>query len=193
MRKLTVDDIVDLLAYERERGEFRAHIIAANKARRIPLGDIMTIVFENTETMRFQIQEMARAEKMLRDEQIETEVATYNELIPEPGELSGTLFIEITAEAGLRDWLPKLLGIQRYVSIDVGGTRAPAAEIDEDRLTREDQITSSVHYLRFPLTPEQQAKFAAGPVTVRVDHPEYPAATELSDAQRASLALDLQD
>ena len=72
MRKLTVDDIVDLRAYERERDEFRAHIIGVKKARRIPLGDLMTIVFENTETMRFQIQEMARAERMLRDEQIET-------------------------------------------------------------------------------------------------------------------------
>ena len=103
------------------------------------------------------------------------------------------MFIEITAADGLRDWLPKLLGIQRYVSIEVAGTRAAAAEIDEDRLTREDQITSTVHYLRFPLTSEQRAAFAAGPVTVRVDHPEYTVATELSDAQRAALAVDLQD
>jgi len=67
MRKLTVDDIVDLRAYEREREEFRARVITMKKRRRIPLGDLVTIVFENTETMRFQIQEMARAEKMLRD------------------------------------------------------------------------------------------------------------------------------
>ena len=76
----------------------------------------MTIVFENTDTMRFQIQEMARAERMLRDEQIAHEVETYNELIPEPGELSATLFIEITDADALREWLPKLPGIQRHVA-----------------------------------------------------------------------------
>jgi hypothetical protein len=93
MRKLTVDDIVDHRAYERERPEFRAHIIDLKRRRRIALGELVTIVFENTDTMRFQVQEMARAERMLSDEAIAHEVATYNELIPEPGELSGTLFI----------------------------------------------------------------------------------------------------
>src|SRR5262245_64203985 len=121
MRKLTVDDIVDLRAYERERAEFRARVIALKKSRRIALGDLVTIVFENTDTMRFQIQEMARAEKMLRDEQIEHEVATYNELIPDAGELSATLFIEITDAERLREWLPKLPGIQRHLVCDVAG------------------------------------------------------------------------
>ena len=111
MRKLTLGDIVDLRAYERERDDFRARVIALKKPRRIPLGNLITIVFENTETMRFQIQEMARAEKLLRDEQVEHEVATYNELIPEPGELSATLFIEIADPDALREWLPKLPGI----------------------------------------------------------------------------------
>ena len=80
--------------------------------RRIALGDLMTIVFENTDTMRFQVQEMARAERMLSDEQIAHEVETYNELIPDAGELSGTLFIELTDDAALREWLPKLVGIE---------------------------------------------------------------------------------
>ena len=96
MRKLTVDDIVDHRAYERERDEFRARIIAMKKRRRIALGDLLTIVFENTDTMRFQVQEMARAERMLTDEADRDEVATYNELIPDDGELSGTLFVELT-------------------------------------------------------------------------------------------------
>ena len=190
MRKLTVDDIVDMRAYERERDEFRARIIETKKRRRIGLGPLMTIVFENTDTMRFQIQEMARAEKMLRDEQIEHEVATYNELIPEPGELSGTLFIEITDNAELRVWLPKLVGIQRAVAFEVAGERAPAVEIDEERLTREDEITSTVHYLRFRFTPAQQAAFAAGPVRLVVDHPEYRAEVDLSPDQRIELASD---
>src|SRR4030095_4036201 len=110
MRKLTVDDIVDLRAYERERDEFRTPVSGLKKQRRVTLGALATIVFENTDTMRFQIQEMARAEKMLRDEQIEHEVETYNELIPGPGELSATLFIEITDPDSLREWLPKLPG-----------------------------------------------------------------------------------
>jgi hypothetical protein len=190
MRKLTVDDIVDLRAYERERADFRARIIEIKKRRRIPLGELMTIVFENSDTMRFQVQEMARAERMLRDEQIEHEVATYNELIPEPGELSGTLFIEITDSDALREWLPKLVGIQRAVAIEVAGERVAASEVDEERLTREDELTSTVHYLRFRFTPAQQAAFAAGPVRLVVDHPDYHAVAELSDEQRAELASD---
>ena len=86
MRKLTVDDIVDHRAYERERDEFRAAIIAMKNRRRIALGDHLTIVFENTDTMRWQVQEMARAERMLTDDAIADEVATYNELIPDPGD-----------------------------------------------------------------------------------------------------------
>jgi hypothetical protein len=190
MRKLTVDDIVDLREYERERAGFRAHVIETKKRRRIGLGPIMTIVFENTDTMRFQVQEMARAERMLRDEQIEHEVATYNELIPEPGELSGTLFIEITEDGELRNWLPKLVGIQRHVAVDVAGERVRAVEVDEERLTREDEITSTVHYLRFRFTPEQQAAFAAGPVHLVVDHPAYEADVELTPEQRIELASD---
>ena len=190
MRKLTVDDIVDMRAYERERSEFRARVIETKKRRRIGLGPLMTIVFENTDTMRFQVQEMARAERMLRDEQIAHEVETYNELIPEPGELSGTLFIEITENADLRAWLPKLVGIQRHVSVEVVGERVPAVEVDEERLTREDEITSTVHYLRFRFTPEQQAAFAAGPVRLVVDHPEYRAEVELTPDQRVELASD---
>jgi hypothetical protein len=193
MRKLTVDDIVDLRAYERQRDEFRAHVIALKKQRRVALGDLVTIVFENTDTMRFQIQEMARAEKMLRDEQIEHEVETYNELIPEPGELSATLFLEITDPDALREWLPKLPGIQRHVAFDIAGTEVRGVEPDEERLTREDEITSTVHYLKFALPPAQQAGFAAGPVRIIVDHPAYQAEAVLSDEQRAALAVDFED
>jgi hypothetical protein len=191
MRKLTVDDIVDLRAYERERADSRARMIEMKKHRRVPLGELMTMVFENTETMRFQIQEMARAERMLRDEQIAHEVDTYNELLPDDGELSATLFVEITDPDGLREWLPKLVGLQDHVSIEAGGVRSPATEIDEERLTRDDEITTTVHYLRFAFVPAQQAAFADGPVVVRVDHPAYRAEVTLDDATRASLAADL--
>ena len=193
MRKLTVDDIADHRAYERERDDFRRHIIDLKRRRRVALGDLVSIVFENTDTMRWQVQEMARAERMLSDDLIADEIATYNELIPEPGELSATLFIEITDQDALREWLPKLPGIQRHVFFDIAGVEVRGIEPDEERLTREDEITSTVHYLKFMLPPAQQAAFEAGPVMIVVDHPAYQAEAVLSDEQRAALAADFED
>ena len=196
MRKLTVDDIVDHRAYERERQELRAGIIDMKRRRRIALGDIVTIVFENTDTMRWQVQEMARAERMLTDAAIAHEVETYNELIPDPGELSGTLFIELTDDAALREWLPKLRDIEFHVYFEVGprgsGSRVQAVPSDEERLTRDD-ITSTVHYLKFPFDAQQRAEFASGSARLVIDHPEYQVWVELNDAQRAELAGDFAD
>jgi hypothetical protein len=194
MRKLTVDDIVDHRAYERERDTFRSHIIEVKKNRRIALGDLVTIVFENTDTMRFQVQEMARAERMLTDEAIAHEVDTYNELIPGPDELSGTLFIEITNDDALREWLPKLVGIEFAVRFELGDGRSRVNGIpqDEERLTRED-ITSTVHYLKFPFEAHQRAQLAFGPAHLVVDHPEYSASVELTEEQRGELARDFGD
>jgi len=191
MEKLTLADIKDMRAYERERPEFRSRIIAMKKRRRIHLGELLTITFENTDTMRFQIQEMARVERMVTDEQIEHEVETYNELIPEPGELSGTLFIEIDDKAKLYEWLPKLVGIQRGLSFRLGGAGEVAAvPLDEERLTRE-EATTTVHYLKFPFTPQQVDAFQRGPVHLVVDHPNYRADVELTDEHREELAGDL--
>ncbi|MDQ1457593.1 MAG: hypothetical protein QOH28_3213, partial [Actinomycetota bacterium] len=128
MRKLTVDDIVDLRAYERERDDLRRQIIDLKRLRRVALGPIMTLVFENTVTMRWQVQEMARAERMLRDEQIAHEVETYNQLIPDADELSATLMIELTSERELREWLPRLVGIELHVAVVLpDGTRVVGA------------------------------------------------------------------
>ncbi len=190
MRKLTNADIKDLREYERERDAFVAEIISLKKKRRIPLGDLMTIVFENATTMRFQIQEMARAERMLRDEQISHEIETYNELVPDDGELSATLFIEITDADALREWLPKLTRIQNHVAIEVAGEVVSAVEIDLERLTREEEITSTVHYLRFAFTDAQRAAFNDGPVAIAVEHSAYQARVELTDEQRNELIGD---
>jgi hypothetical protein len=191
MRKLTNADIKDLREYEREREEFRAEIIAMKKRRRIAIGDIITMVFENAATMRFQIQEMARAERMLRDEQIAHELETYNELIPEAGELSATMFIEIDDDEALRYWLPRLMNIEAHVKFVIGEDVVGATEQDAERLTRED-ITSTVHYLKFKFTPEQQRAFGESQEQIRivVDHPEYQADIALSAEQRDELIGD---
>ena len=193
MRKLTFDDIKDLREYERERDEFRRHIVEMKKCRRVQLGDLLTITFENTDTMRFQIQEMARIERMLTDEQIQNELDTYNQLIPDPNKLSGTLFIEIEDKERLYEWLPKLVGIQRAVSLWLhDGSSVPSTPEDEERLTRE-ETTTTVHYLKFRFTPEQVDAFAAGPVRIVVDHPNYNAVVELTEEQRSELVGDLRD
>ena len=195
MRKLTVDDIMDLRAYERERVEFRRRIIELKRTRRVALGPILTILFENTETMRWQVQEMSRAERMLRDEQIAHEVDTYNELIPDAGELSGTLFLELTSDEALREWLPRLVGIEFRIAVvlpDGSRVMGRPSDADEERLTRDD-TTAAVHYLRFSFTPEQVGAFAKGPVVVAVDHPEYTHEVTLDATQHAALLPDLVD
>lgn len=199
MQKLTVDEILDLRAYERVRGDMRARVMALKEHRRIALGELITIVFENTDTMRFQVQEMARAEKMLRDEQIQAELDVYNELIPDPGELCGTLLIELTSEALVREWLPKLVGIQRSITLEVGERPTvhvvPGSPLDEDRLTRDD-VTSAVHYLDFRVGVERAGAVASelrrGPARLVVDHPQYQETVELSALQREELARDLE-
>ena len=193
--KLTVDDIVDLRAYERERDDFRRHIIDLKRYRRIELGPIMSIVFENTDTMRWQIQEMARAEKMLRDEQIAHEVATYNELIPDAGELSATLLLELTSELAVREWLPRLVGIERHVR-DRASRRHEhfGAELRRGRgAPHARRHDSAVHFLKFRFTHEEIEMFASGPVHIVVDHPEYDQDVALTVEQHAALAADLGD
>jgi hypothetical protein len=192
MRKLTFEDIKDLREYERERDEFRRHIVEMKKRRRVQLGDLLTITFENTDTMRFQVQEMARVERMLTDEQIQNELDTYNQLIPDANELSGTLFVEIDDKERLYEWLPKLVGIQRAVSIWLhDGSSVPSIPEDEERLTRE-ETTTTVHYLKFRFAREQADVFAAGPVQMVVDHPNYNAVVELTEEQRSELIEGLR-
>lgn len=190
MRKLTNADIKDLREYERERDAFRAEVISMKKKRRIALGDLMTIVFENASTMRFQIQEMARAERMLRDEQIAHEIETYNELVPDDGELTATLFIEITDTDSLREWLPRLTRIQNHIAIEVAGESVPGVEIDLERLTREEEITTTVHYLRFAFSDAQLKAFADAPVAIVVNHPNYEVRVDLTADQRNELLGD---
>ena len=195
--KLTMDDIVDLRAYEREREAFRTRIIAVKKRRRLFIGPVVTLLFENRDTIRFQIQEMARAEKMLSDAAIQTELDTYNPLIPEPGHLSATLFVELTTKTEMVEWLPKLFGIEQSVEFLIGegdGAEVVHCVVDEEhaaQLTRE-ATTASVHYVRFEFSPEQIERFATDSVVVAVNHPNYPEGARLSEDGRATLLDDLR-
>jgi len=193
MRRLTLDDIADARAYERERAQFRDRVIALKKKRRVAVGPFVTLVFENRDTIRFQIQEMARVEKLYSDEAILHELDTYNPLIPDPGTLSATLFVELTSKDDLMEWLPKLVGIETALELRLADGVAVRNEVDEehaDQLTRED-VTASVHYVRFRLTPEQVDAFSSGPVELAIVHANYEHVTALSDDTRAELARDL--
>jgi hypothetical protein len=195
--KLTLADISDLRAYEREREEFRRHVIELKKRRRVPVGPVVTFVFENRETIRFQIQEMARVEKIISDEGIETELRIYNPLIPEQAHLAATMFIELTSDEQLREWLPKLVGIEQRVLFRLG-EGDDAADVgcivdpDHERMLTRDEVTASVHYVHFAFSPEQIAQFATGPVALVVDHPNYHHEAELGEATRGELLGDLR-
>ena len=192
MRKLTLSDIKDAREYERERDAFRRHIIDVKKRRRVALGTLMSLVFENTDTMRFQVQEMARVERILRDDQIEHEVSTYNALIPDTNELSATLLIELTSDEQLREWLPKLVGIHDAIAFVLpDGTEVRGVDDEAERLTRED-TTPAVHFLKFRFTPAQVDAFGNGPVRIVSDLPAYREEIELGADQQAELLADLR-
>ena len=191
MNPLTPADLPPLEVFEAERDAMRAAVIAHKAARRIALGDRVTVLFEDRETIRWQVLEMCRVEGIRDAVGMAQELAVYNELVPGPGELSATLFIEITEPGRIRPELDRLIGIHERVALEVADERVPA-RFDPRQL--EDERISAVHYLRFALTPAQIARFGAlgAPVALRIDHPNYGARSLLSPATRRSLAVDLR-
>jgi len=192
-RKLQLADIADVRAYERERDAFRTQVVELKRRRRVALGTLVTLLFENRETIRFQVQEMARVEHLTTDDEIQGELDIYNPMIPEAGELRATLFIELTSDEQVREWLPRLVGIQHHVVLrlaDGSEVRGAPLAQHEAQLTREDVATSAVHYLRFDPAPELVAAFA-GSVILAVDHPEYAEEIELLPATVDELRRDL--
>jgi hypothetical protein len=189
MKKIALDDILGFAAYEKVRQQFRDDIIDKKKRRRLAVGDKISIVFENRDTVIFQIQEMLRAERIADLDKIREEIEVYNELIPSPGELSATLFIEIEDQAHLREDLLKFLGIDESVYFRVGA-HSIQGRFEEGR-SKEDKI-SAVQYARFSFDTQAREAFRRGePAEIVIDHPNYKArAVIASDAQR-SLAEDL--
>ena len=192
MKHLQIDEILDNEHYERSRESFRADIVGLKRQRRVSVGDLVTLVFENRSTIKFQIQEVMRAEKIVSHQRVQEELDTYNELLPGTDQLSATLFIEVTDQDRMRDTLDSLVGIDHgdALFLEIGNQRVAAAF--EEGHSNEIR-TSAVHFLTFTLTPDQANAIttATAPVKLLVDHSNYQASTELSAGVLASLAEDL--
>ena len=190
MRKVCLEDLAGPQRYGEMRDEFRRRTIELKRHRRVSVGDRVTLVFENFDTVLFQTQEMLHVERIIDLDRVREELEVYNELLPGENELSATLLIEITDQPRIAEELRRLIGIDEHVALRVGERTFPA-QFEPGRSTEEK--LSAVQYVRFRLTPEAVAEFVSGdvPVGIDVDHPSYRASTALDAGQRASLAADL--
>ena len=188
MRPIEVSEIKNIAEYELERPELRPNMIALKDRWHVRVGGHLTFLFENRETVRYQIQEMMRIERIVRPAEIAHEVETYNELIPTEGELSATLLIEFETAEERDVRLRQLIGIEDHIWLAAGDTPPAPARFDNRQIA--ERKVSAVQYLKFQLSPEQAAAFKTGARLV-VDHPAYQAERELTAAEREELAGDL--
>lgn len=192
MRKVTREDVKDLVAYEKVREEYRKRIIELKKRRRVELGDRVSLVFENTETALSQVQEMVRTERIVEPAAIDFEIGVYNAMIPAPGSLSATLFIEITQEADIRKELDRFIGLEQpgflFFALERTGKVNAVFEVGHSTADR----ISAVQYVSFPFRPDQIEEFrgGAGDVTLVLQHPGYQARSALTSEIRSELARD---
>ena len=191
IRPVALADVVGLRRYEEVRDTVRRRIIELKRARRVSVGPDVSFVFENHDTVYFQIQEMLRAERITDIDAVRQEVEVYNALLPAPGELSATMLIEITEQERIADRLLSLLGIDEAVRLYVGTTSIQAAF--EAGHSKEDKL-SAVQYVRFALPPAERRAFLdpGVPVRLAIDHSNYRAETVLEGRVRASLSEDLR-
>lgn len=191
MELLTPNDIANLHEYELERPDFRSRVIALKSRRRVPLGPLMMLVFENRDTVRFQIQEMLRVERIVQPDKVQHEVDVYNELLPGPGEVAATLFIEITEQPRIQEILDGFIGLDEpgRLALTVAGERYPARFAPGQ--SREDRI-SAVHYIRFPLGEAGRRALVGGKTAaLEVAHGDYRARQVLPEETVEELIRDL--
>jgi hypothetical protein len=189
--RLTPADILDKAAYEVARPEFRRRIMLEKSRRRVLVGDHCSVHFESRETMRYQVQEMLRTEdSWSRPGALEDELDAYNPLIPGADELSATLMLEYETPAERAVALPRFIGLDRHVWLQVGETPRVLATFDRGQI--DERAVSSVQYVKFALTPVQVALLATDGTVVRlvVDHPAYQAQAVLGEETRRVLAAD---
>ncbi len=193
MKPLKTDDLISIEEYDRQRASFRASIIALKQRRRISVGPLITLVFENRDTLRFQVQEMIRAESIVDPVKVQEELDVYNALLPDPDELSATLLIEITEEARIKDKLDQFMGLDHgnKVSIIADG-EAAFGEFEGGR-SHETKI-SAVHFVRFRPTASMKRTFTdlTRPVKIRVDHGGYQQEVSVPGTMREEWLADLK-
>ncbi|MDD9805693.1 MAG: DUF3501 family protein [Gammaproteobacteria bacterium] len=192
VKKLQRGDLYSLEDYALKRDEFRARVMAHKKDRAVAVGDHVTLYFEDYLTMRYQVQEMLRVEKIFEAREIEEEIASYNPLIPDGGNWKATMMIEYPDPRHRAARLRELVGIDAATWVRVGEHPKVHAISNEDLERTTPDKTSAVHFLRFELSPEMAAAAAAGgAIEAGVTHDNYTASATLSDAQRRSLLADL--
>ncbi len=194
MRKLTLSDVKNLHEYELIRDDWKRDVIAAKARRRVTLGEWMSLVFENRLTVLHQVQEMCRAERIVKPEGVQQELDVYNELLPDPGELAATLLVEITDVDRVKDELDKLLGLTtgEHLWLEIAGRRVFGRFLGGQ--SREDRI-AAVQYVRFPVGDDPAARTALGsgslPVILHLAHPHVRESALLPAETRRELARDL--
>ena len=193
MPRLTRDSLLTLEAYARERASFRARAVAHKRERTVPLGEHVTLMFEDELTVRYQIQEMLRIEKTFEEAGIQDELEVYNPLIPDGSNLKATMLIEYEDIDERQKALAQMKGIESRVWVKVGELLPVYAIADEDLERANPQKTSSVHFLRFELSPPMVNAFKSGAnVALGVDHPAYCAKiASLEEPARSALQQDL--
>ncbi|GBC88660.1 MAG: DUF3501 family protein [Hydrogenobacter thermophilus] len=193
MKKISFDEILNIYEYEKVREEKKREIIELKKNRRVFLGDLVHLVFENRQTVWFQIQEMIRAERMVKDEEIMQEIEVYNELVPDKNQLSVTMFIEIPDEEERKRLLPKLVGIHDHLYLHIGNKHTVRAIADER--SKEDYEygkAAVVHFLKFNLTDQQVEDLKNLPLKLEINHPNYKAMADIPENVKAELIKDLE-
>jgi hypothetical protein len=193
MPKITRDSLMTLEAYARARNDFRSRVIEHKKTRTLPLGGNVTLIFEDELTMRYQVQEMLRVEKIFEEAGIQDEIDAYNPMIPDGGNWKATMMIEYPDVEERQRMLAKLVGIEDRVWVRVAGFAPVHAIADEDLDRSTDEKTSAVHFLRFELDANmRQALKAGATVAAGVDHAQYRATVDpLPPATVAALLQDL--
>jgi len=193
MPAITRDSLLSLEAYAKARPEFRARVLAHKKARTVHLGEHVTLLFEDELTIRYQVQEMLRIERVFEEGGIREELDAYNPLVPDGSNFKATMLIEYEDVDERKRALAKLNGIERCVFVDVDGRARITAIADEDLPRATDEKTAAVHFLRFELDRETVLALKRGaPLGIGVDHPEYQAAIPaIAEETRASLVADL--
>ncbi len=192
MPRIDRASLMTLETYARERPQFRAKVIAHKKHRTVHLGEHVTLIFEDELTIRYQVQEMLRIERIFEEEGIKEELAAYNPLVPDGRNLKATMMIEYPDPDERSRQLAQLIGIEDRAWIKVGAHERVWAVADEDLERENEEKTSAVHFLRFELDEAmvQALKKGAG-LAIGVDHPRYSATLEAPSAVRDSLAGDL--